>query len=927
MSSQPLVPPSSSSAISAVAPGRRLGPYESTAPLGAGGMGEVYSARDTRLDRTVAIKVLPAHLSMEPEVRARFEREARAVSSLNHPHICTLYDVGHDNGVDYLVMEHLEGETLAERIARGPLPTEDILRIGAQIADALDRAHRQGLVHRDLKPANVMLTKQGAKLLDFGLARVTGLGGAPPGSSRVATIGSRSGGVGGASSGPAGMAPAFTPSSPTMGRALTAEGTIVGTFQYMAPEQLEGREADARSDLWAFGATLYEMATGRRAFEGASQASLIASILKEQPRSIAQIVPLAPPALDRLVRGCLTKDPEERLQTAHDVKLQLQWIAEGGSQAGVPVPVAAARRRHERLAWILAGAATVVALALAAWTFTRPVPTRHTTRFDVIAPANVTQLFWPKLSPDGRTLAFQGRDSSGSVGIYIRRFDAVDPVLLPNTEDAGRPFWSPDGAYLAYFADGKLKKIPAGGGPVQLVAETPGGADGSWGAGGMVLFDGNVGDSIRVVAASGGVPAAATRLNHATGETQHGWPDFLPDGRHFLFTASFQGGRIDRIRLGRLGSTESTDLDSTESRVEYVAPGYILFVRSGTLLARRLDLGARKCVGEPFAVAEGMLLGSSSGNFSGSASGTIAYQAQGSRRLKRIDLVDRSGRLIEQVGKVDDYGQLAISPDGTKLALSIYDARSDKSDVWVRDLKRGTVSRLTFDAGNDFWPVWSPDGQRIAFASDRLGPFRVYTKYASGAGDEVLVPGQSGGNTGPTQWSPDGARIAGQVLLSGGTWDAFVTSLTDSTQWRWVGRMSTFFETQPRLSPDGRWVAFQSNESGTPQVYVQSFPEPVGKWQISTQGGVDPWWSANGREINYRQPDGKIMAVPVAAPGSSLEAGNPVALFEAPPPQQRMAEWQATADGQRFYLQRMVGDRAAAPVTVVLDWSGEVEKR
>ncbi|MGH7726872.1 MAG: protein kinase domain-containing protein [Candidatus Eiseniibacteriota bacterium] len=924
MSSEPLVPPSSSSTISALTPGRRLGPYEIVAPLGAGGMGEVYRARDTRLDRTVAIKVLPAHLSMEPEVRARFEREARAVSSLNHPHICTLYDVGHDNGVDYLVMEHLEGETLAERIARGPLPTGDLLRIGAQIADALDRAHRQGLIHRDLKPANVMLTKQGAKLLDFGLARVAGIGAAPPGSSRVATIGSGAAGTGAT---PPGMHPAFTPSSPTMGRALTAEGSIVGTFQYMSPEQLEGQEADARSDLWAFGATLYEMATGRRAFEGASQASLIASILKEQPRSIAELVPLAPPALDRLVRGCLAKDPEERLQTAHDVKLQLQWIAEGGSQAGVPVPVAAARRRHERLAWILAGASTVAAIAFAAWAFTRPVPVHHTTRFDVIAPMSVTQLTWPKLSPDGRTLAFQGRDSSGAVGIYVRRFEAVEPVLLPNTADAGRPFWSPDGSHLAYFSEGRLKKIPAGGGPVQLVAETPGGFDGTWGAGGVVLFDGNVGDSIRAVSASGGVPSPATRLDHATGETTHGWPLFLPDGKHFLFTASFQGGRIDRIRLGHLGTLESADLDSTESRVEYVAPGYILFVRSGTLLARRLDLGAKKCVGEPFAVVEGMLLGQGSGNFSGSANGTIAFQAQGSRRLKRIEAVDRSGKVLAQIGETDDYGQLAVSPDGTKLALSIFDLRTDKSDIWVRDLKRGTLSRLTFNPGNDMWPIWSPDGQRIAFSSDRLGPFRMFTKYASGAGDEVLVPGQSGGNTGPTQWSADGTRIAGQVLLNGGTWDAFVTSPTDSTQWRWVARMATFFETQPRLSPDGRWVAFHSNESGVAQVYVQSFPEPVGKWQISTQSGIDPWWSGDGREILYRQMDGKIMSVPVSVSGASLEAGTPALLFEAPPPQQRIAEWQATVDGQRFYLQRMVGDRAAAPVTVVENWSAEVAKR
>ncbi|MEP7028743.1 MAG: protein kinase, partial [Candidatus Eisenbacteria bacterium] len=433
-----------------LAPGDKLGPYEILSALGAGGMGEVFRARDTRLQRDVAIKVVPDLLAGEPEVRARFEREARAASALNHPHICQVYDVGREGDVDYIVMELIEGESLAQRLDKGALPPIEVLRVSTQIADALDRAHRAGIIHRDLKPGNIMLTKQGAKLLDFGLARPAPLGGSGSGSR------------------------AGTPSSPTMSRPLTAAGSIVGTFQYMAPEQLDGNEADARSDVWALGVTMYEMATGVHAFEGKSQASLIAAILRAEPRPISEIVPMMSPAFDRLVAACMAKEPEERVQTAHDVKLQLKWISEGGSQAGVPAPVAARRRRREGLAWSLAGVAAIVALGLSAMMLFAPKPLHHTMRFVITAPGGAQTMSWPRVSPDGTMLAFMSRDSSGTNSIWVRPLSTPTAYKLDGTGGAGRPFWSPDSKELAWFQDGKLKKVAAAGGPVQLLGEAPG---------------------------------------------------------------------------------------------------------------------------------------------------------------------------------------------------------------------------------------------------------------------------------------------------------------------------------------------------------------------------------------------------------------------------------------------------------------------
>src|SRR5262245_11028079 len=693
----------------ALAPQTRLGPYEILAPLGAGGMGEVYKARDTRLERSVAIKVLPEHLSVTPDLRARFDREAKAVSSLNHPNICTLYDVGHQDGVDYLVMEHLEGETLAQRLERGALPIPEALKVASEIADALDKAHRQGMVHRDLKPGNVMLTNTGAKRLDFGLARVTqGPGAAPIGTVALSR-------------------------SPTMSTPLTAAGMIVGTFQYMAPEQLEGEEADARSDIWAFGATLYEMVTGRRAFEGATQASLIASVMKEEPRSIAELQPLTPPGLDRIVQRCLEKDPDNRWQSARDLAHELRWIAEAGSKAGVPAPVLERRRSRDRLLTIVAAAGLVSTVALAAALVLRRAPQAEVLRFDIRPPSTVQFQDAPRISPDGRYLAYTATDSTGTSRIWLRALSASTAQPMLGSEGIqNRPFWSFDSRYLGFFAGGKLKKIAVSGGPATVLADVPAGADGAWSQNGVILYDGGTGDPIRRVSSSGGIPAVAVVGDSAKNE-QVGWPYFLPDGKHYLFLEITS----HTLRVGTVGSKEVRDLGPCDSRAEYTPPGYILFVRNGTLVAQRFDAGALKLKGEPFPVVEPVRTAPSGGaDFSASQDGILIY-ASGNAQTGRLVWVDRGGREIEtiQANGVENFHNPALSPDGKRLAIRVIDAVTRKRDLWLIDLARGVPSRFTFDPNNENHALWSPDGKDILYWSDAKGAAGLYLKSASRAGE------------------------------------------------------------------------------------------------------------------------------------------------------------------------------------------------
>jgi Tol biopolymer transport system component len=871
--------------------GARLGPYEIVSAIGAGGMGEVYKARDSRLERMVAVKVLPEHLSSSEEMRQRFEREARAISQLSHPHICALYDVGSQDGVEYLVMELLEGETLATRVLKGALPLDQTLSFGVQIADALDKAHRQSIVHRDLKPGNIMLTKSGVKLLDFGLAKAMAPASQQSGLTSLPTV--------------------ATPQN------LTQTGTILGTFQYMAPEQLEGTEADARSDIFALGAVLYEMATGQKAFHGKSQASLIGSILKEEPPAISTIAPMTPPALDRVIKTCLAKDPENRFQTAHDVKLQLAWIAEGGSQAGVPAPVVARRRNREKLAWAVAAAALLAALALGVGFVRRAPAPRRMVRFEIPTPEGLTTVDTPRISPDGRYIAFNATDSMGKSRIYVRALNAVAAHPLDGTEGTTRPFWSPDSRFLGFFAEGKLKKIDVTGGPAQKICDAPTGADGSWSPEGVILYDGRTADPIHRVPAAGGTPVVAVKPDPARKEVTTAWPEFLPDGRHFLYMATGQKPEDNMYRIGSLDSTESKPLAPAQTLVTYAPPGYLLFVRDKTLVAQPFDAKALKTTGEPVPLAEH--IGTDSvglARFSVSREGTLAYRTGESG--DRLVFVDRTGRETEAIGDPGEFHNPALSPSGDRLAFDLNDPRTGKGDIWVRDLKRGVASRLTFGKTDAFAPIWSPDGRTVVFTEGQ----DLFEKAADGQGEEKLLV-KSDDLKIVSDWSRDGRTIAYSTRAKETGFDIWMMPVSGEP--KPVPFVKTpFAELWPVFSPDGRFVAYQSNESGRAEVYVQSFPGPGGKWQISTAGGIEPHWRADGRELYYRAPDQKLMAVEIQTSGG-FSAGVPQVLFPGRfDTSIARNRYLPSADGKHFLTVAPLGRDAMTPTTVVLNWFADL---
>ncbi len=876
-----------------LAAGSRLGPYEIVASAGAGGMGEVYRARDTRLERTVAIKVLPAEFAQDAQLRSRFEREAKSISSLTHPNICTLHDVGQQDGVDYLVMEYLEGETLAERIARGPIPIEDALAIGIQITSALEKAHKHAIVHRDLKPGNVILTPTGAKLLDFGLAK--------PQSSILSPQSSFA----------------------TEQRSLTQEGTIVGTFQYMAPEQLEGNEADARTDIFALGCVLYEMVTGRKAFLGKSKVSLIAAILEHEPPPITSVQPLSPPALDRLIRTCLAKEPDERWQTAHDVLLQLRWIAEGGSLAGVAAPVAA-RRRHRESLWLVAAMVAAVAAATFGALWYRETSRPHEAiTTSILAPEKTDFDFDsgpPVLSPDGRRIAFLAIDASGKRTIWVRPLHSLGAQSLAGTEDAYAPFWSPDSRYLAFFAGGKLKKIDTAGGPPQIVCDAVSARGGSWGRGGVIVFAPMANGVLYKVPAAGGAPTRITAF--ATNETSHRWPFFLPDGKHFIFLALSGGSfyNVSSIHAMSIESTARTKLVATSSSAAYAPPGYLLFRSGQTLMAQPFDATQLRLTGEVFPVADEVRSTSFNATvFSVSEQGELAYQSGGALGLSQLQWFDRSGKLIGNIGAPADYRFASISHDGKKIAVAVTEQNMSTADIWTVDLARGTSTRLTFDPANDFFPLWAPDDKYVYFTSNRKDAGDVYRKGASGLGQDEEVIRMPGFTIG-TDLSLDGRFIAFQNIdpESKTGFDLWTYSLADKKPVPFL--QTQFLESNAHFSPNGKWLAYQSDESGKLQIYVQSFPASGGKWQVSTEGGFRPRWGPKGDEILYEAPGGKLMLTPVTT-AATFEAGIPKPLFDMHPkggPDQHFA---LSPDGQRILVNNSIKDEVKLPITLVQNWT------
>ncbi len=882
----------------AIAAGTRFGPYEIQSPLGAGGMGEVYKARDTRLDRTVAIKILPDALSGDPQFRDRFEREARTISQLDHAHICALYDVGEERGTSFLVMQYLEGETLAARLQRGALPISEALKIAIQIAEALDKAHRAGVIHRDLKPGNVMLTKSGAKLLDFGLAK----------SSPVAR-----GGM------------SMMPTTPI---SITAQGTILGTFQYMAPEQVEGGEADARTDLFAFGAVLYEMVTGRPAFQGKTQASLIGSIMRDDPTLTADVGAALPQALSRVIRTCLAKSPDDRFQTAHDVALQLQWILEGGSQVGIPAPVvvpaAPASRRIAWVPWSIAALAVIAAGVLGAKSLTRTTPPARVVRFEVANPDGIFNVGAPRLSPDGRYLAFNATDPTGNTRIWVRQLNSLTAQPLTGTEGSARPFWSPDSRFIGFMADGKLKKIEVSGGPAQKICDAPTGADGSWSQEGVILFDGRGSDPIYRVPAAGGTPVVAVKAEPGRGEGQVGWPEFLSDGKHFMYLAMSQKIEDSSYRVGSIDSSETQTLASAQTQLAYAPPDRLLFVRDQTLVTQKFDPSAMKTLGDPTPLAE--RIGTDSvglATFSISREGTLAYRTgdPGSR----LALVDRSGRELETMGDPGEYANPVLSRDGTRLAFDLSDKAARKIDIWIRDLTRKVNSRFTFGQGNNRVPLWSPDGNTVIFSSSRSGPGDLYTKTANGQGDETLLLKDDQLKF-ATDWSRDGRYLVYTSIDPKSAQNVWVLPMFGDKKPIAIAA-TDFSESNGVFSPDGRFIAYRSDESGRNEIYVRSFPQGTGKWQISTAGGTDPSWRGDGKEIFYRGADQRFMAVDIRL-GDTLQAGVPQSLF---PGRVNLVgnvrnRYSASTDGQKFLFVATLGRDAIAPTTVVLNWDADLRK-
>jgi Tol biopolymer transport system component len=881
--------------------GTKLGPYEITGAVGAGGMGEVYRARDTRLGRDVAIKVLPENFAKDAVLKERFEREARTISSLNHPNICTLYDVGHQDGTDYLVMELLEGESLAQRLAKGALPVAETLRIGAEMSDALERAHRQGIVHRDLKPGNIVLTKSGAKLLDFGLAKPQGLAASGSAFSAVATQAS--------------------PASP-----VTREGTVIGTFQYMSPEQVEGREADSRSDIFALGAVLYEMATGKRAFEGKSQISIASAILEKEPEPISRVQPMTPPALEHVVKTCLAKDPEERFQTAHDVKLELKWISESGSQAAA-LPVVSRRRLRERTAWALVALAGILAAGFAATWFRRAVEEPPVLRLTLPGPPKADLNVGGgmlAISPDGHYVVFPAT-AQGKTLLWLRSLDSTEARSLEGTEGASYPFWSPDSRFIGFFAQSKLKKVDVSGSPPQVICDVTDTRGGTWNREGVILFAPDFNSGLMRVSAQGGQPQPVTSPDASRKEISHRWPYFLPDGKHYLFTMRSSQPETRGIYVGSLDSAERKRLAGDDSKAVYSEAGYLLFWRTpDVLLAQRLDLKRLELTGEPVFLASGLqdFDDRAYAPFSVSQTGLLVYYRLGASNV-RLSWFDRGGKRLSDVGPPEAFYEFALSPDESLLISN----RSD-ADLWMIEFARGTLTRFTFDPAWDGSPIWSPDGKSIVFGSLRGGHYDLYQKVASGAGsDELLLKSEE--NKYPDDWSRDGRYILFERISSATKSDLWALAMTGERK-PFPVTQTPFNEFRAQFSPDGHWFAYVSDESGGTEVYAQSFPPSGAKFQVSTGGGDQPQWRRDGGELYYTAQDGKLMAVEVKT-SPAFSADIPKPLFDARITSSGLSGrnlYVASHDGRRFLiLTRDQGDAtASSSISVVVNWAGAIKK-
>ena len=918
--------------------GARVGPYEITGSLGAGGMGEVYRAYDTRLKRDVALKILPESFANDPERLARFQREAEMLASLNHPNIAAIYGIEEapttrdesvarrlqpalteEQPTRALVLELVEGETLAERIARGPIPREDALPIAKEIAEALEAAHESGVIHRDLKPANIKVRGDGAvKVLDFGLAKLADASASPG-------------------------APLLLSNSPTLTSPAinTGVGVLLGTAAYMAPEQARGRAVDRRVDIWAFGCVLFEMLSGRRAFEGEDVAETLGAVIHKEPAWKA--LPADTPAwLRTLLRRCLQKDPRKRLPHIGVARIDIDDTPADGAR---PSDSATGIPRHRmwsdvRFAWSATAFAVAAAIVLGVVTYLADeTEDALVTRTSILPPAGIRWANLPpntslSLSPDGRRLAFLGTDANGT-RLWVRPIGAVTAQPLAGTEGVVLAAWSPDSRFLAFVAGGSLRKMDASGGPSIRLADKATNFGLAWSPQGDILFAPDGAGPLFRVSASGGEPSPATTLDQTNGETGHGSPFFLPDGRRFLYavranTPDANEPRGVSVYVGSLDAGERRLLLQGAYNAQY-ASGYLLFTRDATLMAQPFDAGRLELTGEAVPLAEQLRLGGATGRaaaVSASQATTLVYQTGPAGYRSQLTWYDRAGKPVGSIGEPADQISIELSPDGTRALASLSDGSRRTRDLWIYDLRRGLRTRFTFDPANESVGAWSPDGERVVFnSSRRAGSFDLYQKASDGSGREELLVSDDHTKE-PHGWSPDGRTLAYSAVDARTLQDLWTVGLTGEHKPA-VFLQTPFIDVRPRISPDGRWLAYSSNESGRAEIYVTTFPNGSGKWQVSTAGGNFPRWRKDGKEIFYLSPDNALTVAVLSTAGATFQVSNVQRLFEIRPGQSGIAgqgvaqggyAYDVSADGQRFLVNTLVEEDYTEPLTLLVNW-------
>jgi eukaryotic-like serine/threonine-protein kinase len=892
--------------------GQTISHYRVLEKLGAGGMGEVYRARDTRLGRDVAVKVVPEKFAADAERMARFRREAQVLASLNHPNLAAIYGFEDSGGIRALVMELVEGPTLAERVATGAIPLEEALPIARQIAEGVEYAHERGIVHRDLKPSNIKVTPDGAvKILDFGLAK------ALTGEATASDI----------------------ENSPTLSAIATRAGFLMGTAGYMSPEQAKGKAVDRRADIWAFGVVLFEMLAGKRLFTGETTSETLAEVLKAEP-DWALLPAGTPQTIRSLLRRCLKKDPRQRLQSIGDARIALEEVLSGTpADASASLPPAGQRisasRWRRALPWTLLAACAALSLALGAVYFGRKAEAPRVLRFTIAPPENGDFGSALALSPDGTRLVFVAT-VNGKQTLWLRPLASLQAEPISGTEDGNFPFWSPDGGSIGFFASGKLKRVDLSSGSVEALCDvSAGGArGGSWGSRGTILFAPDITKPLMKIASAGGTPSRATDLDASRQDRSHRWPVFLPDGRHFLFLEERGAGAEPVIEAGLLDSEETRPILNlpSDSSVAY-APGFLLYSQNGSLVAQPFDPDRLKLTGAAVPVASnvtptGIVGPTGYVAVSASATGLLAYRSSVSL-VSQLTVVDRSGKTLNTIGPVQGYSDPALSPDRERIMVRIPVPDNPGVDaLWLVDVASGGLTRFTFDKADHPWPLWSPDGAWIYFGSNASGAYNIYRKRANGAASEELVR-RSANLEAPADISRDGRYLLFSDISPETSSDIWYLPLEPGARAK-IFLQTPALESQGRFSPDGRWVAYHSNENspGDFEVFVAPFPPNGSKWQVSSNGGYWPVWSDDGREL-YFASGSTLMAATVKT-GATFQFLPPRPLFPIRPPEDLLdprADYAVFPGGQKFLLNQLATREGNLPISVVANWTEELKRR